>query len=59
MSHPAASPGVADAAAPVTIEPRGVHRVDVPALAAWLREALPEAAEGCSRGRTRSIASIA
>ena len=46
MSHPAASRGVADAAAPVTIEPRGVHRVDVPALAAWLREALPEAAEG-------------
>ena len=45
MSKPVASQVVADDS-PVVIEPSGVHRIDVPALAAWLRESLPEAAEG-------------
>ena len=46
MSKSAESPVATDEASPVTVEPLGVHRIDVPALAAWLREALPEASEG-------------
>src|SRR5690606_14973883 len=38
----------ANDAAPVTIEPLAAHRTHVPALSAWLREVLPQAAGGLS-----------
>lgn len=36
----------AASSAPVLIEPLSAHRIDAEALAGWLREAVPEAAEG-------------
>lgn len=48
MSTPAGNTAPPNDAAPVTIEPLAAHRIDVPALAAWLRKAVPQAAEGLS-----------
>ncbi len=48
MSMPAPKVVPASDAAPVTVEPLAAHRIDAAALSGWLREALPQAAEGLS-----------
>lgn len=48
MTTPAGNAAPANDAAPVTVEPLAAHRIDVAALAAWLRDAAPQAAEGLS-----------
>src|SRR5690606_11623984 len=46
MSKPTGSDFPAGDGSPLTVEPLGVHRIDVPALSSWLRTAVPAAADG-------------